>query len=85
MATVRYLVRDVDAAVAFYTALGFELADRWGRPFAVMKQGDLTLWVSGPGTSAAKTLPDGSQPQPGGWVASSLRCLISTWRCVTLV
>jgi len=67
MATVRYLVRDVDAAVAFYTALGFELVDRWGPPFAVMKKGDLTLWVSGPGTSAAKTLPDGSQPQPGGW------------------
>ena len=67
MATVRYLVRDVDAAVAFYLALGFVLADRWGPPFAVMKQGDLTLWVSGPGTSASKTLPDGSQPQPGGW------------------
>ena len=67
MATVRYLVKDVDAAISFYAALGFELADRWGPPFAVMKLGDLTLWVSGPGTSAAKALPDGSEPRPGGW------------------
>jgi len=67
VATVRYLVKDVDAAIGFYSALGFELADRWGPPFAVMKLGDLTLWVSGPGTSASKALPDGSQPQSGGW------------------
>jgi catechol 2,3-dioxygenase-like lactoylglutathione lyase family enzyme len=67
VATVRYLVTDVDAAISFYSALGFVLADRWGPPFAVMKLGDLTLWVSGPGTSASKTLPDGSQPVPGGW------------------
>ena len=67
MATIRYLVRDVDASIAFYEALGFTLADRWGPPFAVMTLGDLTLWVSGPGTSASKALSDGSQPQPGGW------------------
>jgi len=67
VATVRYLVADVDAAVAFYAALGFVLAERWGPPFAVMTHGDLTLWVSGPGTSAARTLPDGSEPRPGGW------------------
>ena len=67
MATVRYLVHDVDAALPFYQALGFELAERWGPPFAMLKRGDLTLWLSGPGTSAAKPLDDGSQPQPGGW------------------
>jgi len=67
VATVRYLVTDVDAAIAFYSTLGFVLADRWGPPFAVMKLGDLTLWVSGPGTSASKPLPDGSKPHPGGW------------------
>jgi len=67
LATVRYLVTDVDAAIAFYSTLGFVLADRWGPPFAVMTSGDLTLWVSGPGTSASKALPDGSQPHPGGW------------------
>jgi catechol 2,3-dioxygenase-like lactoylglutathione lyase family enzyme len=67
MATVRYLVKDVDAALPFYAALGFELADRWGPPFAIVKKGDLSLWLSGPGTSAAKPLADGSVPQPGGW------------------
>ena len=67
MAIVRYLVNDVDASIAFYSALGFVLADRWGPPFAVMKLDDLTLWISGPGTSAAKVLPNGSEPRPGGW------------------
>lgn len=67
MAIVRYLVNDVDTSIAFYSALGFVLADRWGSPFAVMKFCDLTLWISGPGTSASKVLPDGSEPRPGGW------------------
>ena len=67
MATVRYLVNDVDAALKFYQALGFELEDRWGPPFAIVKRGDLSLWLSGPGTSASKALPDGSQPVSGGW------------------
>ena len=62
MATIRYLVDDVDASLPFYRALGFELADRWGPPFAVVKRGDLSLWFSGPGTSAAKQLEDGSIP-----------------------
>lgn len=67
MATVRYLVQDVDAALAFYEALGFALTERWGPPFAMLARGDLLLWLSGPGTSAARPLPDGSVPQPGGW------------------
>lgn len=67
MATVRYLVKDVDAALAFYSALGFTLVERWGPPFAMIARGDLTLWLSGPGTSASKPLADGSMPVPGGW------------------
>ena len=68
MAVVRYLVADVDAALAFYIgALGFELAEKWGPPFAMVKRGDLTLWLSGPGSSAARPLADGSRPAPGGW------------------
>ena len=67
MAIVRYLVKDVDASIEFYSALGFKLTDRWGPPFAVMKLGDLTLWVSGPGTSSSKVLPNGAEPCPGGW------------------
>lgn len=67
MATVRYLVKDVDAALPFYAALGFKVAERWGPPFVMLELGDLKLWLSGPGTSASKPLADGSVPVPGGW------------------
>ena len=67
MATIRYMVRDVDAVLPFYEALGFTLADRWGPPFAIVERGDLQLWLSGPGTSASKPMPDGATPEPGGW------------------
>jgi catechol 2,3-dioxygenase-like lactoylglutathione lyase family enzyme len=68
LAVVRYLVADVDAAIAFYTGtLGFELIEKWGPPFAMVKRGDLTLWLSAPGSSAARALADGSRPVPGGW------------------
>ena len=65
---VRYMVTDVDAAVAFYTEhLGFQLERRWGPPFAILSSKDLELWISGPGTSAARAMPDGREPEPGGW------------------
>lgn len=68
MATVRYLVDDVDAAVAFYTThLGFELEQQIGPAFARVIRGDLTLWLAGPTASAARPMPDGRQPTPGGW------------------
>lgn len=68
MANVRYLVNDVDAALDFYVGrLGFEFEQRWGPPFAMVRRGDLTLWLSGPGTSAARPMADGAQPVPGGW------------------
>ena len=67
MAAVRYLVDDVDAALPFYRALGFKLADRWGPPFAIVKRKGLSLWLSGPGTSARKKLKSGALPEPGGW------------------
>jgi len=67
VATVRYLVNDVDTALAFYAALGFALKERYGPPFAIVARGDLDLWLSGPGTSAARPMPDGAKPVPGGW------------------
>jgi len=68
MAVVRYLVDDVDAALAFYVdVLGFERLERWGPPFAMARHGDLTLWLSGPGSSAARPLGSGARPEPGGW------------------
>ena len=68
MATVRYLVSDVDRAVSFYTThLGFTLVEHMGPAFARLKRDDLILWVAGPKASAARPMPDGSQPLPGGW------------------
>ena len=67
MATMRYLVRDVDECLPFYAALGFREKERWGPPFVMLERGDLVIWLSGPGTSAARPMPDGAIPQPGGW------------------
>jgi len=65
---VRYIVPDVDEAVGFYTErLGFELARRFGPAFAMVTLDDLTLWLSGPQSSAARPMPDGREPAPGGW------------------
>ena len=68
MAVIRYLVDDVDRAVDFYTTqLGFDVVERWGKPFAMVARGDVTLWLSGPESSAARPMPDGRKPAPGGW------------------
>ena len=68
MAVIRYLVDDVDAAVKFYTELlEFDLEDHMGPPFAQIRYGDLQVWLSGPRSSAAKEMPDGRKPEPGGW------------------
>jgi len=68
VAVIRYLVSDVNVGVEFYTnILGFELVEKWGPPFAMVKRGDLILWLRGPGSSASRPLPDGSKPASGGW------------------
>ncbi|TPW18205.1 MAG: hypothetical protein FD129_59, partial [bacterium] len=67
MATIRYLVRDVDQSLPFYQLLGFELVNHMGPPFAIVRRGDLSIWLSGPLSSAARPLPDGAAPTPGGW------------------
>ena len=67
MPVVRYLVNDVDESLPFYKTLGFKLVDRWGPPFAIVKKNSLSVWLSGPGTSARKKLKSGATPEPGGW------------------
>jgi catechol 2,3-dioxygenase-like lactoylglutathione lyase family enzyme len=68
MAAVRYIVDDVDAALEFYTGhLGFEVIERMGPPFALIARDGLRLCLSGPGTSARRPMPDGREPEPGGW------------------
>jgi catechol 2,3-dioxygenase-like lactoylglutathione lyase family enzyme len=65
---VRYMVDDVDAAVAFYTThLGFRLISRMPPAFADVALGDLRLLLSGPTSSAGRPMPDGRRPAPGGW------------------
>lgn len=72
MATVqvRYIVRDVDAAIPFYTKqLGFKLDMHPARPFAMLSRGDLRLVLSAPNPSAGggQPMPDGRAQEPGGW------------------
>ncbi len=68
MATVRYLVNDVGAAVAFYAgSLGFEVVQQFGPNMAITRKDGLTLWLAGPNASAARPMPDGRTPGPGGW------------------
>jgi catechol 2,3-dioxygenase-like lactoylglutathione lyase family enzyme len=65
---VRYMVDDVESAVAFYTAhLGFELRSSAAPAFADVTRGHLRLLLSGPKSSAGRPMPDGRTPQPGGW------------------
>jgi len=74
-ATVRYLVTDLDAAVAFYRdLLGFEEELRPSPAFAMLYRGDLRLLLSVPGQAGGgDVLPDGSVPAPGGWNRMVLR------------
>jgi catechol 2,3-dioxygenase-like lactoylglutathione lyase family enzyme len=68
MAIIRYLVDDADAAAAFYVeALGFKVDRRIGSAFTFVSRDDLVVWLSGPETSAARPMPNGDQPVPGGW------------------
>lgn len=68
MAAIRYLVKDVDRSIGFYTGhLGFKLEQQAGPAFAKVSRGDLTLLLSGPQSSGARPMPDGRRPEPGGW------------------
>ena len=68
MARVRFLVRDVDRAVRAYTAgFGFELIEQHGQAFALVRRDDLDIGLSGPDSSACRSLEDGTVPEPGGW------------------
>lgn len=72
MATVqvRYIVNDVDAAIAFYTThLEFTLVMHPAPPFAMLSRGDLRLVLSAPNPmgGGGQSMPDGTKPQPGGW------------------
>jgi catechol 2,3-dioxygenase-like lactoylglutathione lyase family enzyme len=67
--SVRYIVNDVDAAIAFYTEkLRFQLDMHPAPGFAVLSLGDLRLLLNRPGAGGAgQSMPDGQAPAPGGW------------------
>jgi catechol 2,3-dioxygenase-like lactoylglutathione lyase family enzyme len=68
--SVRYIVDDVDAAIAFYTELlGFNVVLHPAPGFASLARGNLRLMLNTPtgGGGAAQPMPDGRKPEPGGW------------------
>src|SRR5262252_10076386 len=68
--SVRYIVNDVDAAIAFYTNhLGFAEVMHPAPAFAMLSRGDLRLVLSAPGggPGGGQAMPDGTVPEPGGW------------------
>jgi catechol 2,3-dioxygenase-like lactoylglutathione lyase family enzyme len=67
--SVRYIVEDVDAAIAFYTEmLGFEVKMHPAPGFAALAKGNLLLLLNRPGAGGAgQAMPDGQRPAPGGW------------------
>jgi catechol 2,3-dioxygenase-like lactoylglutathione lyase family enzyme len=72
MATVqvRYIVDDVDAAIAFYCGqLGFHEDMHPAPAFAMLSRGDLRLVLSAPNSAGGggQAMPDGTSPAPGGW------------------
>ncbi len=65
---VRYQVKDVSRAVAFYTQqLGLKLDQQALPAFAQVSIGNLKLILSGPGASGSRPMPDGRAQEPGGW------------------
>jgi catechol 2,3-dioxygenase-like lactoylglutathione lyase family enzyme len=68
--SVRYIVDDVDVAIAFYCRhLGFEEQMHPAPTFAMLTRGDLRLVLSAPGggPGGGQAMPDGTLPRPGGW------------------
>jgi catechol 2,3-dioxygenase-like lactoylglutathione lyase family enzyme len=68
--SVRYIVDDVDDAIAFYgEQLGFAVEMHPAPPFAMLSRGDLRLLLSAPSGQGGggQTLSDGRRPEPGGW------------------
>ena len=68
LVSVRYMVDDVEDALAFYTThFGFEVLSNYAPAFADVVRGNLRLLLSGPKSSAGRPMPDGRTPEPGGW------------------
>ena len=84
MASIRYIVSDIDQAVNFYRErLQFQVAKHNPGKFGELHRDDLTLYLSAPGAGSGGAA--GGDPQPGGWnrfmlVVSGLDDLIDRLR-----
>ncbi|MFA9431745.1 VOC family protein [Egicoccus sp. AB-alg2] len=68
LVSVRYLVDDVEESIDFYTEhLGFRVLTSFPPAFADVQRGHLRLLLSGPTSSAARPMTDGTRPEPRGW------------------
>jgi glyoxylase I family protein len=71
---IRYQVKDVARAVAFYTHhLGFTLEHQQLPAFASVSLGQVQILLSGPGASGSRPMPNGQHQEPGGWNRIVLR------------
>ena len=83
LASVRYIVDDVRAALDFYTThLGFtELTDQ-SPAFADVVRGSLRLLLSGPASSAGRPFPTAVDPSPGAGTGSTSASTTSAARSI---
>ena len=66
MASIRYIVTDIDRSVEFYhDKLEFLVDMHHPNKFAALIRNDLTLYLSAPGAGSGGTA--GGNPEPGGW------------------
>ena len=64
---VRYMVDDVQKSVDWYVGhFGFNVILS-SPAFGSVERGHLRLLLSGRASSAGRPMPDGRQPEPGGW------------------
>src|SRR2546430_779597 len=86
--SVRYIVDDVDATIAFYCGqLGFAEKMHPAPTFALLTRGELRLALSAPSAAGGggQAMPDGRRPEPGGWnrfmlEVDDLECAIAPLR-----
>jgi catechol 2,3-dioxygenase-like lactoylglutathione lyase family enzyme len=86
--SVRYIVHDLNAAMAFYTThLGFKVEMHPAPTFAMLSRENLRLLLSVPSElgGGGQPMPDGRRPEPGGWnrfqlLVSDLAAVVETLR-----
>ena len=79
---IRYQVKDVSRAIAFYTErLGFKLEHQHLPQFAAVSCDGFMILLTGPGASGSRSLPGGQSQEPGGWNRIVLQTLNFT-ECV---